>query len=194
MPHLLFLCLMERWLSQQKHTMATILSLCFHGLLRINEALGLLIADISFPGPTSLTGGIRLLKTKTGRNQSILITDPLTWKLLNFQCQRQNRSRRVFSVTYKQFLRALQSCLKEVNVETTFTCHSLRHGGATHLYLAGTRVEDIAQKGRWVSHESLSRYLQSGRSLLLAHQLPSAIQHRGKQLLRDSSILNGMVS
>jgi hypothetical protein len=60
-----------------------------------------------------------------------------------------------------------------------FVPHSLRHGGATELDLQGVSVEDIMKFGRWEASKNARRYIQSGKALMLAADVPPAVELLG---------------
>ncbi len=186
-PYPVLLCFVERCLSRRNLALALILLLSFHGLLRISEALNLTTNDVTFP-TTSTPGGLRLRATKTGFNQSCIIKDKVTWDLLKDHLSRKSTSSNLFSVSYHSVLESLNSLSVEFGTHP-LKPHSLRHGGAVHLYLNDVPVRDIAQRGRWASYKTLSRYLQTGRALLLTQQVDQSTSKRGKELVANTNQL-----
>ena len=59
-----------------------------------------------------------------------------------------------------------------------FTLASLRGGGATFHYLAGTSLPDIAWQGRWASLRTLEIYIQEVAALTSLGELPASSQQR----------------
>lgn len=47
-----------------------------------------------------------------------------------------------------------------------FTMHSLRHGGATDMFLSVVPFANIQIRGRWASTTSCTWYIQGSRGLL----------------------------
>lgn len=63
--------------------------------------------------------------------------------------------------------------------------HSLRHGGATRLHMAGCKLEDILMRGRWESNKSARRYVQAGRAILLSVAVPAWVAEAGRLMAQD---------
>lgn len=62
------------------------------------------------------------------------------------------------------------------------TPHCLRHGGASHDFLAGVRnLQEIQQRGCWASFESVRRYSKHGRISKQLHLLTAKQQDAAKQ-------------
>ena len=72
-----------------------------------------------------------------------------------------------------------------LGLSSGYVPHSLRHGGATRDFLSGRPLEDILVRGRWASTKSARRYIQGGRSMLLATEVPPAIAEVGCVLASD---------
>ncbi len=181
-PHALCLVLVDRLIRTEKPQLALIIWLCFDALLRINEALSITMDDVTFPTDAS-QGGIR---TKTGVNQSITIANPSLWN-----CHHPQPSGRLFppQLTSAGVTRQIHSTCRAIGTNWGFTAHSLRHGGATEMYIQGRPMADILQRGRWRSTRTAERYIQAGRSLLLSRRLPSSVQRAGERLIQNPSTI-----
>ena len=56
--------------------------------------------------------------------------------------------------------------------------HRLRHAGASHDYITGTRdLKEVRRRGRWLSWRSVRRYEKGARVAGLLHQLGEPMQH-----------------
>ena len=74
---------------------------------------------------------------------------------------------------------------QDLGLSSLYVVHSLRHGGATRDHLRGRPLEDILMRGRWASTKSARRYVQAGRSLLLATKVPRRIVELGTIIASD---------
>jgi len=64
--------------------------------------------------------------------------------------------------------------------------YSLRHGGASHDLLSGTRsLADIKFRGHWKSDNSLMRYAKATRALRDLHRVPPLVIKYG-QMVADN--------
>jgi integrase len=161
--------------------MATAVLLAFDCYLRAGELLGLVKEDVALPGDRRLAGAggevlgaLRLRRTKTGREQSVTIRDPDVLQLLEPIVSATAKGRPVFPFKAAQLRAAFRGACETLGLPVSFVLHSLRHGGATRDYLRGVPMADVMTRGRWRSRESATRYIQSGRALLLAVDLDDA--------------------
>ena len=79
----------------------------------------------------------------------------------------------------------LARCLSVLNVDAhglAFVWHSFRHGGASRAYLRGDEMSRILTRGRWAVESSGRHYIQSGRQLLLAQELPPTVIDLARRL------------
>ena len=135
---------------------------------------------------------VRLPKTKTGLNQSIVIEDKNLWKLFKFfLSQTTATSAGIFiPLTPAKVTKQMDRIVKSFGLSNLrFTPHCLRHGGATEDYLKGVPIDHIVHKGRWASVKSANRYIQAGRSLLLGAHLPKAVMSMARPLIDDPGII-----
>ena len=63
--------------------------------------------------------------------------------------------------------------------------HSLRHGGATRLFLLHVPLEDIMMRGRWASSKSARLYVQSSRAMLMSMRAPRVLADAAMALAQD---------
>ncbi len=204
MPHSLLLALMGHFAATGRPLMSLLLWLSFHCLLRLNEALNITTDDFCMNTPTRSSGTgaqdsavatILLPRTKSGVAQSVTILEPGLASAMSVaitlrrqahaeqQCRHppsaaphSSRLRLFpyspysFSTEFKEAVAFLIGLIAE------FTHHSLRHGGATHLFVSGRLpIDDIQFRGRWKQLITLRTYIQSGRSSEIAGRLPPAI-------------------
>jgi integrase len=179
----LFLCMVEFFLKKRAIESAIISTLCFEGYLRLSEALNLKMENVSLPS-LNQSGAIRLPKAKTGLNQSITFSDTsLLGQMLRLYVQVGVNDQPMFKLSSAQFRRSLSQACVALGVDSSsFTPHSFRHGGATADFISGRPLNEIVLKGRWVVIQSAKRYIQAGRSLSIALNLPNSITQHGDNL------------
>jgi hypothetical protein len=172
-------------------------------LLRNSEVLSLTSLSIAEPGGAAgaeLCGmGLWLRDTKTGPNQSVMVERPELASVLGRLCARrvgeQRRSGmpvpvngiRLFPYSTSAFRSRFKRACADLHLSATYVVHSLRHGGATRLYMMGYSVEYIMVRGRWAALESARRYIQATRALAIAssHVVPPATLAAGRLLATD---------
>ena len=66
-----------------------------------------------------------------------------------------------------------------LGLSATYVPHSLRHGGATTLYMSGVSVENIKVRGRWKRLDTCERYIQSGEAAMGVVLAPAAVVKLG---------------
>lgn len=117
---------------------------------------------------------------KTGHNQLAFITNVDCTLMLRYllMLRKLQGREKLFHVTYTRLLGAVHSAAEEIGLDSSrFTTHSCRVGGALTLFVQGVSAETIAQRGRWASHTSLSRYLTKGRSQLMNMRFSAENKH-----------------
>jgi hypothetical protein len=154
----------------------------FDCYLRVGELVNLVVSDVAVPGDARLHAGslnyyIRLGKTKTGRNQFVMMDNNLMGQLLMSICKGKQPSDKIFSFTATQFRSALHQTTLSLGLHhMNFVPHSFRHGAATRDYMLNRRtLTDILFRGRWKSTESAKTYVQCGQALLLLNRVPADI-------------------
>jgi integrase len=155
--------------------------LAFDCLLRVSELVGLRVSDIADSGDprvgTRFSGmALRLRQTKTGPNQWVIVRSPAVVTLVRtlLQDRGASQSAMLFPVSSDVFRRRFKKACAQLGLSDAYVPHSLRHGGATALFISGEGIEDIMLRGRWASNKSARRYIQAGPSLLLQQNVPSA--------------------
>jgi hypothetical protein len=166
--------------GESEAAMAILLS--FDCYLRIGEVVKLSPGDLVLPGDAVLgayssVGSINLRETKTGKDQSVVLTSPLLCALLaRHRRGLTKRSGQLFpTLSESRLRRLLRVGLAALGIpRASYVFHSLRHGGAAfdfhHGYLP---FAEIQQRGRWISPKTCRIYLQRGRSRLVDGTLPS---------------------
>lgn len=172
--------------------------LAFHCLLRVGELVNLRCADIAFPNDPRLgysrhsnvfrdcCAALRLRQTKTGSDQWVTVTNRGVASLLFDLTRGLSAERRVFPFSTMAFRHTfVRSCVSLGLGASGYVPHSLRHGGATELFLGGARVEDIMLRGRWASTKSARHYIQAGPALLLSVSVPPDVAGVAALFARD---------
>lgn len=173
-------------------SMATLLA--FDCLLRKSELLSLKLKDVAFNNDARTgssinqhTIAIRLTKTKTGKDQYVVLLNPSVARLLKFHYHRRLKKDKasnddlLFPISSFQYSKSFHLACSTVGLgHIPFVPHSLRHGGATHCYMNGMTIETILHRGRWKSTASAAIYVRSGFSLLLSQEIPQSIFQQGK--------------
>lgn len=162
--------------SNGNRTAALGILLAFHALLRIQELLWLTWEDVLLPGDCRLphssrssgSGGVLIRVSKTGRLQFVALTDEKLLEVLAQEKPRFRQEDRVVSMSSADLSRLYQSAIQNSGCETLgYVFHSLRHGGATNMFLQGCEMATIQATGRWKQIRTCSVYVQGGRGLLL---------------------------
>jgi len=170
--------------------------IAFHCFLRVGELCGLRPADIvdarssvSRVGVASPHMVLILRHTKTGPNQEVTVTDTFLASLIRELVRTTPPSDAVFCRTSAAFRSRFHRACGDLQLSTRYVPHSLRHGGATRAFLEGVRMDDILLRGRWAAHKSAKHYIQSGRVLLAAAELPLSLRVLSASIARDLPII-----
>ena len=146
---------------------ATILVLCYYGVLRVSEALHLAPADVFF-GPQQVV--LYLARTKRGMEEVVVIEEAFVTRWMKWYMASGHATRKpgiFLPCSYGRIQRRLEFCQQFLNLAgERFTTHSCRRGGATRLYMQRVPLQDIALYGRWKSLRSCHEYLRKGEVYL----------------------------
>jgi len=153
----------------------------FDGLLRISELVGLRVEDVADAKDSRLDAdlpdmSLRLRFTKTGKEQSVVVENPIVKNLVRMLVASSAPDSSLLSFTASSFRSRFKAACADLGLSSAYVPHSLRHGGATRLHLLGRPIEDILLRGRWVSNKSARHYIQSGRNMLMNIAVPRRIQ------------------
>lgn len=140
-----------------------------HCLLRVNELLGLVTTDVFNYNTTMI---IHLRKTKTGINQSVEVEDQDVARLIRVLVRCTPRGKPLFPFRDYNLRTAMKTCCDALKITTNFTPHSLRTGGSTEHWLKYRDLERLRVRGRWLSVNSVRRYVQSARMVQLLAKVP----------------------
>ena len=171
--------LLSQWLVRQGWvTTGCAVLLAHRALLRVGEVLRLRIKDMRILGKAQ--GILRLEHTKTGAEQPVRIEDPGIKTMLRSLIARLTQTGYgpedfVFNLSYAQLRAQYKSGIWAIGLAGgRVVFHSLRHGGATDLYLSGVGLDNIAHAGRWRSLTTARRYVSTGVALLTQVALSKA--------------------
>lgn len=187
----LIACTMSR-LGHYRAGVAVLLA--FHCYLRASEVVALRREDIALPGDLRLAavgaardiGVLRLRHTKTGTEQSVTITDKTINTLLRTVYETTVPGQFIFPFSTQSLRTWFREACHQVGLDHCgFVLHSLRHGGATRDFVSGVSIEDILVRGRWQSNKTSRRYIQSGRALMMAVQIPLKLQILAARMALD---------
>jgi hypothetical protein len=148
----------------------------------------------STEAPTNTTSGasqadrlfLSIRFAKTGRNQSVELKDGHTIHLLRELIKKRNIGDTVFTGGAAHFRKTFRTACEALKL-VGYTPHSLRHGGATHAYMGGMRIEDVMVHGRWAANKSARTYIQTSRAALIAARSPASTMALGQQLAAHPS-------
>jgi integrase len=155
--------------------------LAFDCLLRISETAGVCGKDVAAAADPRLGGSvshdvvIRLAVAKTGRNQSVIVDNPAIAALVVWLRSHTADDQPLLGASAARFREEFKKAAADLNLDPTFVPHSLRHGGASHMFAKHKHVEDIAGRGRWASTKSARHYIQSFRALAMLTKVPAAL-------------------
>ena len=159
--------------------------------LRISEISGITVEDVHDTrgrvDPVGRGVSVYLPETKTGRRQAVMVEEPAVAALLLVLANAPGpRAAKLFPPP-ANLRSVLARCLGVLNVDAhglAFVWHSFRHGGASRSYLRGDEMPRILTRGRWAVESSGRHYIQSGRQLLLAQELPPTVIDLSRRLER----------
>ena len=116
-----------------------------------------------------------------------MVEDPAVAALLLVLARAQGQRQALLFPPPAKLRPVLVRCLGAFNVDAhglAFVWHGFRHDGASRAYLRGDEMSRILTRGRWAVESSGRHYIQSGRQLLLAQELPPAVVDLARRLER----------
>lgn len=163
--------------------------LAFDCLLRNGEMTHLHVADIAFESDPRIGSsfpdvGLRLRKTKGGPNQYTKLRRPEVKDLLREWISTRHGSM-LFDFTSDDFRRVFRAICNDLGFSNMYVPHSLRHGGATDLWLLTRDLDRVMIAGRWKSKRSARHYIQDCCALLMALSILPSVTSAGKAFASD---------
>lgn len=185
-------CAVAHQLAATGHTWVAVGTLlAFDCLLRVSELVAIRLRDVSdsvqvdprLPRHTSIT----LPLTKSGRTQSVRIIDRNVLKLFQrvVLTKAEQLNDTLFPITAAQFRRRFKLACSQLGLSSRYVPHSLRHGGATMMYMFGTPAADIKIRGRWKELDTCERYIQSGEAMIGTIRAPETALRIGNIVALD---------
>jgi integrase len=126
--------------------------------------------------------------TKTGPNQTVDVRDLRVRALLRDLVGSTSRAKaKLFPGGDRLYRSVFKACCRDLRLSPLYVPHSLRHGGATRMYLLaiGESVDAILIRGRWAVTKSARRYIQSSKAVAIATTVPRHIQSLATALVKD---------
>src|SRR6185503_14537649 len=80
---------------------------------------------------------IRLARTKTGKNKSVKVLHPAVFRLMSYVLVHTNKNERLFPFAASTLRNYFRTTRDTIGLDPKIVFHSLRHGGATHLFEDG---------------------------------------------------------
>ena len=165
----------------------------FHCLLRVGELTSLRREHFADHKDARLGAEYRkalvsIEKAKTGRYQSVTVDDPVVRQLLSDIVAKTKPGARLFPGGADGYRKAFKSACASLGLSEKYVPHSLRHGGATRMHIAGVPIADILIRGRWKSTESAKTYIKMGPALLMAMSAPEAVAKAAAVLAKDVAL------
>jgi integrase len=178
--------------------------LAFDALMRVTELTSLMREDLVFGDQFDARvddlyrqSGARIRKAKTGTEQWCEILRPTVRNILRQYASTRFPGQSLFGFSSAEYRRFFKRICAELGLSPTYVPHSLRHGGATLLFLLGVHMDRILIRGRWSERKSARIYIQRGRALLLAMSVPIDVARAGqflaKHLIRAFAEATGWV-
>ncbi len=186
-----------RWLCCRTLSVAVLVQ--FDAMLRVGELLKLRRSDVAFSDDLRLGMSqrskpyvvLRVAAAKTGVNQSAMLTDPHVMAVLREYMRLWvpvDSDALLFPVSLQALYQWWGEAFRGLGLSSSYTTHSLRHGGATRLLLQGESIETILVRGRWAATKSARTYLNASKGLLLAQTYPPALLAHAEVLAEDVSL------
>lgn len=124
---------------------------------------------------------IKASKTSQGAQQSLAMTDVKLAALVHYLLTKLSDSQPLWTFSVSHFRNVLKAFAKFFDLSHMgFVPHSLRRGGATHLYLRSNNLELVMIQGRWKDAATARLYLDDSRATLVRVALPES----SRRLLR----------
>jgi len=166
------------------------LLLSFHCLLRVSEMSAINTTHIVDHADDRFPADYRKMMVtipfaKGGRYQSVSVDDPAIIRLIRILVNRTAAGKPLFPGGVHSYRRVFNSVRDELALSSKYGTHSLRHGGATLLFLRGVSIENILIRGRWKSNSSARTYIQQSPAVLAAVTAPAAIVRAARVLAKD---------
>lgn len=164
----------------------------FDCLLRVSELCNLRARDVADKGDLNVGSEykhmlIRIRKAKTGRNQDVIVLDPVIQELLRDLKRRTKPNEFLFPHSPNAFRNAFKRAAADLGLSPRYVPHSLRHGGATrYRHIKEWSIADVMSRGRWAATKSAEHYIQSGAAMLMSRDVPTDVAMLGLRVMKDT--------
>ena len=172
-----------RW---RQHEFGWLLVVGFTLFLRTGELLSVQVKDVIL---SRQTGVVYLPPSKTGKRnflplERVEITEKSTIQALGFLMKNKAPGEYLWSATRSQFMTLWHSIITSLKLDgMSYYPYSLRRGGASSAYRAGSSLDQLVSKGRWAHVHTARLYLDTGLQALAAITLPQP----ARPLVRQAS-------
>eukprot|EP00971_Amphidinium_carterae_P334312 6469517-Amphidinium_carterae.3 len=161
----MLLAFVVRLIETDRPAAACALWLCFEGLLRIGEALTLLVADVEIQLERR-KGVLTLRQTKTtrraGGTESVILEDHRLLLFLLAVMRGKPLGMPILGLSYHHVHSAILDCCAHFNLSHLYLrSHSCRRGGATDFYLSTGSLSATMLRGRWANQKTARLYVNA---------------------------------
>ena len=157
-----------------QRTVAMALLLAVGGLLRIGEALNLQLSDVLLPAEHHFGGCLilllRVVKVAPPDASKAFVWDPalVRWATRYKLWRLRGPPGPFCNVSYATVVKWLNKATAALGFPVgTWRKHSARRGAATALSLGGLSLQQVMERGRWLSEKSARLYIAKGNVALL---------------------------
>ena len=160
-----------RW---QQYDFGWLLVLGFTLFLRTGELLNIRVQDVV----VRATGILYLPPSKSGKRnllplERIEISEKSTLQALRALMKNKAQGDCLWAETRYQFMSLWHSIVSALRLDGLhYFPYSLRRGGATSAYRAGSSLDQLVTKGRWAHVQTARLYLDTGLQALASISLP----------------------
>ena len=127
---------------------------------RVSSQSRLRLASAPFQAFRNLTLPRSKGRTRSGQVETVVVSDPV---LVRWDCSLFSTlpaSALVLPYTYSQFRTRFNILVRDVGLPSgTWSSHSLRRGGATHLFRCSASLDRVTMHGRWASVRTARIYI-----------------------------------
>ena len=161
-----------RW---EQYDFGWLLVLGFTLFLRTGELLNIRVQDVVV---TRATGILFLPPSKSGKRnllplERIEITEKSTLQAFRALMKNKAQGDFLWAETRYQFMSLWHSIVSALRLDGLhYFPYSLRRGGATSAYRAGSTLDQLVTKGRWAHVQTARLYLDTGLQALASISLP----------------------
>lgn len=171
--------------------------LAFDCMLRVSELCRLRARDIADEHKGGIGAGfagmgVSLRRTKTGPDKYVEVDRADVRGLVSELLPTLRPQDRLVGLTTSGYRAVFKQACADLGVAGVgFVPHSLRHGGATHMFVVlKAPLEAVVLRGRWAAKASAHHYIQAGVPRMLRARLAllGHLQDRGARVLKSISV------